>query len=190
MGKKCSSKEIRSLAMEGWVRVGISFCDVWFKATTVPPHFRLSLLNFQRHVSQAEQEEFSDNILRLRISYIYEINKDTKLTSSDVRKKVESAIEEVSGAMKAEQYMSNDHTILIYIESIRPFHNSGKPLAHYNAAELSRFLNNDAHFGKLSKRTDNTQIIALGDHFETEYPEEDIGWAFDSHDTLQLPDED
>jgi hypothetical protein len=59
--------------------------------------------------------------------------------------------------MKAEQYMSYDQTIL-YIESIRPFHNSGKPLAHYNAAELSRFLNNDAHFGKLSKRTDNTQV--------------------------------
>ena len=97
----------------------------------------------------------------MRISYIYEINKDTKLTSSDVRKKVESAIEQVSKAMKAEQYMSYDQTIL-YIESIRPFHNPGKPLAHYNAAELSRFLNNDAHFGKLSKSTDNTQVNDKG----------------------------
>jgi hypothetical protein len=63
--------------------------------------------------------------------------------------------------MKAEQYMSYDQTIL-YIESIRPFHNPGKPLAHYNAAELSRFLNNDAHFGKLSKSTDNTQVNDMG----------------------------
>jgi hypothetical protein len=63
--------------------------------------------------------------------------------------------------MKAEQYMSYDQTIL-YIESIRPFHNPGKPLAHYNAAELSRFLNNDAHFGKLSKSTDNTQVNDKG----------------------------
>jgi hypothetical protein len=85
------------------------------------------------------------------ITYIYEINSETKLDPSALRKDIIRAVYKLNNNL-------HKRGITFTTENIRSFQNTGKPLAKYNAKELSRFLRNDTFFRELSTNSENTQV--------------------------------
>ena len=82
---------------------------------------------------------------------MYEINEKTELSLSALKKIIVQAVEKLNDNLYKRR-------IKLTTKDIRPFLNPGKPLAEYDAKELSRFLKNDTYFEKRSTTTDNTQV--------------------------------
>ena len=61
--------------------------------------------------------------------------------------------------INAELNLHSNGRIWLAIEGIHPLNTTDKrSLGNYKEEELSNFLNNDAHFKKVSKDTENIQV--------------------------------
>ena len=93
------------------------------------------------------------------ITYIYDwqIN-NVRVTSRVLQDLIERAVRKIN-----DELYNKSFPLRFAIEDIRPFTEyTGKPLANYNTAQLSKFLKKDAHFRNISKNTDNIQVKVYG----------------------------
>ena len=94
----------------------------------------------------------------MHLSILYETNDDGNYWLT--LKNIDVAVKRATTSLKLAH--NNFRDVKIKIAEIRSFKQREKPLADYDAKELSKLLKNDTWFKGISKKTDNTQIIAIG----------------------------